>query len=192
MIFKPCTAEGYDLMRVHPAIQTRLVRWAEGRMSRRDPDFIIGDNYLLRWYVTPWKKWSLRHPLRRDRRLMLGKYAPVNVYLHRIERSDDDRALHDHPWSSASVILVGGYDEVVPLDPADPAGEVKRLRRRPGDITFRGPRSAHRLELIDGSCVSLFLMGPKVRDWGFWCRWGWRPWWEFVGGDPGQVGRGCD
>jgi hypothetical protein len=36
------------------------------------------------------------------------------VRVHRILRSDHDRALHDHPWENCSIILRGGYWEVVP------------------------------------------------------------------------------
>jgi hypothetical protein len=49
---------------------------------KRRPDFIIGgaDNpYLLRWWIIPRNRWC-------------------NVYLHKILRDDDPRALHDHPW----------------------------------------------------------------------------------------------
>jgi hypothetical protein len=34
--------------------------------------------------------------------------------LHHILRSDLDRALHGHPWDNASLLLRGGYWEVVP------------------------------------------------------------------------------
>lgn len=60
------------------------------------PHMVIGgtnDPYLLRWYLIP------RNPI-------------VNVYLHKFLRSDDDRALHDHPWWFVSLILRGQYDEV--------------------------------------------------------------------------------
>jgi len=36
------------------------------------------------------------------------------VRLHHVLRSDLDRALHDHPWDNASLLLRGGYWEVVP------------------------------------------------------------------------------
>lgn len=48
--------------------------------------------YLTRWHVLPRNKW-------------------LNVYLHRFVHGDDDRALHDHPWHSASLILDGRYIE---------------------------------------------------------------------------------
>lgn len=59
-------------------------------IKSREPDFVIGDPndpYLIRWW------------LRRDR-------AEGSIYLHQIRRSDDDRALHDHPWPSTSIILL--------------------------------------------------------------------------------------
>jgi hypothetical protein len=62
----------------------------------REPDLYIGgkdDPYLLRWYLIPRNRF-------------------FNVYLHKIVRSDDDRALHDHPWWWLSVMLKGRYAEV--------------------------------------------------------------------------------
>ena len=63
----------------------------------RPPDFIVGsetDPYLRRWHLLP------RNRL-------------FNVYLHNFCRSDDDRALHDHPWVNMSVLLSGSYMEHV-------------------------------------------------------------------------------
>ena len=74
--------------------------------------------------------------------------------------------------------------------------EGKRLIQA-GDCVYRGPDFAHRLQLVDGQPVeTLFITGPKVRDWGFLCPKGWVMWRDFVGdgsGDigPGQIGRGC-
>ncbi len=147
-------------------------QWAESVINSRQPDFRIGqdtpggfDCYMERWYILP------RNPR-------------TNVYLHRILRSDDDRALHDHPWHNTSLVLLGGYREHTP----DGVFE-----RQPGDIVHRAPTDRHRLE-IDEPAVSLFLTGAKVRDWGFWCDGGDRfvPWQEFCDpADRGGVGRGC-
>jgi hypothetical protein len=140
---------------------------------RRPPDFIIGsaDNpYLLRWWLLP------RNHL-------------FNVYLHHIKRDDDDRALHDHPWWNISIILKGGYDEITPTG---------RKLRRAGSVVFRRATTAHRLALpvINGGityCWSLFITGPRIREWGFHCPQGWRVWHEFVDSKKrGQVGRGCE
>lgn len=146
----------------------------------RVPDFIIGkpgSDYMHRWYVIP------RNRL-------------FNVYLHNIIRSDDDRALHDHPWFNISIVLKGGYTEVVPVHtPTErlPVPSSIMLWRGRGSIVFRRPSAAHRLEIADGtSCWSLFITGPNVRTWGFWCPKGWKPWQQFVDmTNTGAVGPGC-
>lgn len=154
------------------------------RIFYRDPDFYIGGKvhpYMRRWWVIPRNRF-------------------FNIYLHNILRDDDDRALHDHPWVSCSVILRGGYLE------HHPGGVVKR--RQPGRITFRRATQAHRLELFESgsfwatdegripikkSAWTLFITGPKIREWGFHCPKGWRHWEEFVSkDDAGQVGKGCE
>ena len=96
------------------------------------------------------------------------------LVLHKCVRSDAD-GLHDHPWSWSSKILEGGYWE-----------------HRPNSVTtWRGPagwRSSkatdyHRLVLPHEGAVSwsLFLMGPKVKDWGFQDRNGdWIQWQEYI------------
>lgn len=147
---------------------------------RRAPNLIIGkpdSAYMNRWYVLP-------------------RNAIFNIYLHEILRSDDDRALHDHPWLNLSIVLMGGYWEVLPLMPpsaAVPLPETIRLWRGPLSFVCRRPTTAHRLEVEPGrSCWSLFITGPKVREWGFWCPQGWRHWEAFV--DPtnsGAIGPGC-
>lgn len=142
-----------------------LQAWAREVMASREPDFVIGDNYLRRWWIVP----------RND---------GCNVYLHEINRSDDDRALHDHPWANTSMLLFGSYIEHTPDG---------RFVRTAGDVVTREAEASHRLEVIPGeTAISLFITGPKVRDWGFHCPNGWVPWSDFVDDrDKGQVGRGC-
>lgn len=138
------------------------------------PGFVIGEPdrpYLLRWFVIPRNHF-------------------FNIYLHRIIRSDDDRALHDHPWVNCSILLSGHYFEHRIL-----AGGVETSTRREGGaVVFRLPGAAHRLEVTPGTpAVSLFITGPRVRQWGFHCpQAGWVHWREFTApGAKGQVGRGC-
>ena len=40
---------------------------------------------------------------------------------------------------------------------------------------------------------SLFITGPKLRTWGFWCPKGWMHWEKFVKVVPGgnEIGAGC-
>lgn len=153
----------------------------------RYPDFIIGDEhnpYLLRWWVIPRNRF-------------------FNIYLHKFCRSDDDRALHDHPWLfNCSILLRGEYKEHT----------FKGIfHRKKWAVKFRWGKSPHRVELLKAFDVTytdpnkyrptdlvpvwtLFITGPKVREWGFYCSHGWRHWKKFVSLTPGgnSTGRGCD
>lgn len=151
--------------------------WPRALTIPRSPDYIIGDTndaYLRRWWVVPRNRW-------------------FNIYLHNFLRSDDDRALHDHPWVNCSILLCGSYREHLP-------GGAVRLRKpwrpwAPWRLTLRGATAAHRVELIDGRPVwTLFITGPKVREWGFLCPQGWRHSTEYVARRPGgnSIGRGCE
>lgn len=148
-----------------------MLRGAERLTARRPPDMVIGDDYLHRWYVIPRNRW-------------------FNVYLHEYHGSDDDRALHDHPWPSLSWLLRGTLGEIT-----DPSGDYPARVIHAGQWRFRRPTFAHRLFLIrrEPAPLTLFITGPKVRTWGFHCPQGWRPWRKFVDPDnPGQPGPGCD
>jgi hypothetical protein len=138
--------------------------WAEEAMLRA-PDYVIGDDYLRRWWILPRNEWQ-------------------NVYLHDVRRSDDDRALHDHPWSNTSFLILGSYIEHTPEG---------RFVRRAGDVIVRQAEALHRLEVIPGErAISLFVTGPKVREWGFACPQGWVHWRDFTDpNDSSQRGRGC-
>jgi len=131
-------------------------------MRGREPDFVVGswdDPYLLRWWMIP----------RNDR---------LNFYLHLFLRSDTDEALHDHMYHNVSIVLEGGYLEHFVHRPP--------VRRQPGSLVFRRPETPHRVELIDGRpSVSLFITGPRVRQWGFHCPNGWVHWKKFVDASEG-------
>ncbi|RWF66864.1 hypothetical protein [Mesorhizobium sp.] len=140
--------------------------------KQRPPDVTIGgaaDPYMRRWWVIPRNRF-------------------FNIYLHHFMRSDDDRALHDHPWWNLSILLDGRY-----VEHTISAGGINvRTERRAGDTKFRKARAAHRIELVDGPCWTLFLTGPVIRRWGFHCLRGWVDWQVFTKPDnPGEIGRGC-
>jgi hypothetical protein len=157
-------------MRQSYATPDQMREWA-ARQMLRNPDVVIGDDpnrpYLKRWWILP----------RNDQ---------INLYLHLILRSDDDRAMHDHPWDNTSWIIDGSYIEHTP------EGVYHR------DTGYRGGRLAtdrHRLEIVNEPAVTLFFTGPKVREWGFWCE-GERfvHWEDFIADLPGGIvgtGRGC-
>lgn len=94
------------------------------------------------------------------------------IRIHHTMRSDMDRALHDHPWPSTSIILKGGFFEILPRNqgqnPSMDAVEFDRIWRAPGDVVSRSASDRHRLEIPDGqSCWTMFVMGEWEKDWGF-------------------------
>jgi hypothetical protein len=166
-------------------------------VQARAPDFEVGgkvDPYLRRWFVVPRNRW-------------------FNVYLHQFLRDDDDRALHDHPWFWCSILLRGGYVEQT----IDAGGAHRHRRRYAPSMKISSPWRAHRVELFpvwwtiddfDAACDAhgtpadmakapawtLFITGPRIRDWGFHCPLqGWIPWQRFTAADDsGAIGPGCD
>ena len=146
---------------------------------RLEPHVMIGgddDPYLKRWLVLPRNKF------------------PINIYLHKFCRSDDDRALHDHPWPWWSFLLKGGYTEHT---------KTGSQRRKRFSLVHRPADFAHRVELdsyswsTDASkwpgdatvqekpAWTLFITGKKQREWGFHCPKGWLHWEKFTeGGTP--------
>lgn len=141
-----------------------LLGWLKG-----GPHFIIGpkDNpYVYRWYILPRNRF-------------------FNIYLHKFLRDDDDRAFHDHPWASLSVLLFGRYVEETSSG---------RCLYTPGSVIYRSATYAHRIELnYSKPCWTLFFTGPKVREWGFLCPNGWVHFEAFTKGgeEYGENGRGC-
>lgn len=144
-----------------------LLAWAESIMASRPHDLNVGPDYMHRWWIVPRNPWQ-------------------NVYLHRFLHDDHDAALHDHPWDNTSLVIKGRYLEHMP------SGDV--LERVAGDVIHRLATDSHRIELIDGvEAVTLFFTGPKVRDWGFWCKDGWHRWDEFIGDNEyGSLVRICE
>lgn len=136
------------------------------------PSRIIGVNYLSRWHVIPRNPW-------------------FNIYLHKFTGSDDDRALHDHPWWSISFLLRGRMLEHYRLRPSEPHTQITRWVHRLWPVV-RAPGFSHRLELVAGPAWTLFITGPVLRDWGFWCGTRWVPWQMFTDRTGNKIGRGCD
>lgn len=138
------------------------------------PDLIIGPEdgpYMLRWHLIRWRGWQLA--------------------LHKICRSDDDRALHDHVGDNVSLILRGRYTEL-------PGEWGRGTVYGAGSVIFRKAETPHRLVLDKGAVAwTLWLRWPPRRQWGFHCPKGWVHWKQFIGEDyhttgKSPIGRGCD
>ena len=105
----------------------------------RKPDLYL-KGYLRRWWLIPRNKY-------------------FNIYLHCFEGSDDDRALHDHPWWSLSFKLWGSLREhLVGCKQRDIISLLPYVRT---------PKTLHRMELRSKNAWTLFITGPRLRDWGF-------------------------
>lgn len=100
------------------------------------------------------------------------KRWPFNIFLHKFLKSDPTD-LHDHPWPYSTLILKGGYWEIIPL-----GGGIsrdfnnnlwtERIWRGPGHFRICPANSFHRVELEPGiECWTLFVPGPQQRNWGF-------------------------
>lgn len=141
------------------AVLNYLLRWLERHDRKRIiMDRINDQPYLERYYV-----------FLKDRTRF-----PFNVFLHRFLQSDPDD-VHDHPWPYFTVILKGGYTEWIPQfnKNGQKTAEIAAWRG-PGHFRFSSANSYHRIEIDpDVETWTLFVPGPKQRDWGFLTRTGW-------------------
>lgn len=132
-------------MKLPQALLSAMQRRAERRMDT-PPSKRIGERYLTRWHLLP-------------------KNRFFNVYLHHVQEDDPDSHLHDHPWLfNISVVLRGRISETLPS---------KTRVLEPGSVTARMSRAPHRLDLLSADSLTVFLTGPKIRDWGFYTEKGW-------------------
>jgi hypothetical protein len=140
----------------HAAAGTRILRWLLSRFEYFDIAGNDGTVYIRRYFILK-TRWG-------------------RIYLHHIQRSDADRCLHDHPWRFVSIILSGGYREVMRRG---------TFWRRPGQLLIRPAHTAHRIE-VDRPAWSLVFTTRQFRPWGFFTRAGWR---RFI---PGQDSPICE
>lgn len=106
---------------------------------------------------------------------------PFNIFLHKFLKSDPDD-VHDHPWPFLTVILRGGYWEWTPQFDAQgrKTGEIA-CWYGPGSVRWASANQYHRVELDPNvTCWTLFMPGPKQRDWGFLVRNQWVQWEEYL------------
>ena len=128
-------------------------------------DRVENEPYLERYYV-----------FLRER-----KRFPFNIFLHKFLKSDPDD-VHDHPWPYATLVLKGGYWEWIPhFDTVGRKTGEYQVWRGPGHFRVSKARSFHRIELDpDITAWTLFMPGPKQRDWGFLVRNQWIQWEEYL------------
>lgn len=117
------------------------MNWLDRLLKRVFKFFVIAneenDPYMVRYKVfrTTWFK----------------------IFLHHILRSDEDPERHDHPWHFVSLILRGGYYEIL-------KGGGRLVR--PGQVVRHRATDSHRL-LLDRPSWSLVIVWGQKRVWGF-------------------------
>lgn len=131
------------------------------------------DPYLHRWFVIRTERFGL--------------------FIHKFVRSDEDRALHDHPWPFIVIPIWRGYVEhseekcdcfnCVNHPTMRPHYVPVKRRVRPIISTrYRPATYRHRVELIGGKpSWSIFIRFKRIREWGFWPKEGfilWNKWWQ--------------
>jgi hypothetical protein len=161
----------------------QVLRYAARGLARvlSAPRVITGrdatDEYLSRWYIKGQK------PTVNDQGNPVGEHRPADdleIYLHKFHRSDNDGALHNHPWQWAfSVVLAGGYSE----ERRAPDNTVYRKNVFPLSVNGVRHGDFHRVDLFEGDAWSIFVVGPRVTSWSFWDRHTNQetPWREFLG-----------
>lgn len=145
--------------------------------QRRDQDQL----YLARFWLTPPVE------ILEERRWTSGD----SVCLHYFQSSDDDGALHDHPWDFTTTVLEGAYIENLPpkcWHPRDtiigspkyrdwwhdrrhavgPPYDAVQVRRGVGETVRHLAEDLHAVSRILPGTWTLVRTGAKRRSWGFW------------------------
>jgi hypothetical protein len=147
--------------RLPPWLLRKLLQSHVRETQRRLPDVRIPGDMSIPPYMLRW--WKIR------------RNAFFNVYYHIVRRSDDDTALHDHPWWNFSIVLEGSYAEHL----IEAGGIHRKTHYGPGAVRFRRSGNfAHRLELErwpmdklfggeEKPVLTIFITGPVLRRWGF-------------------------
>ncbi|WP_298842943.1 hypothetical protein [uncultured Salinicola sp.] len=123
-------------------VTTALLSMARSHMAANAPNQVLeeyGEAYMHRWF------------LEKDR-------TRGSVYIHHILRSDYDPELHDHPGDNMSILLHGAISEQL---------ESGSRILVPGSVVLRKAEERHRL-LIEEPVITLWIMGERTREWGFW------------------------
>jgi len=91
-------------------------------------------------------------------------WCGITLRLHRFLASDEDRAVHDHPWWFVTLPLAN-YGEYI--EGEQPGTEIYRTVTawRPH---FRASHFRHRVEVSNAPLWTLVVTGPKSNEWGFW------------------------
>lgn len=129
-------------------------------------------------------------------RLHLIKTPWFAICLHWINKPDPEPYLHDHPVSFLSIILRGGYWEERGYTYAPGQHGTVLLKHDRINWIRASYEDSHSIVQVQPNTLTLAIMGPKVREWGFHTNNGWVHWKEYYKQQraarpwrPGDTGR---
>jgi hypothetical protein len=132
-------------------ISKRAFDWT--MLMLRWPHFDIvleGKLYLRRYYLSP-RHWKAK------------------LFLHHIVLPDSGRDVHSHPWSFKSLILSGGYRELV-VWPTHRILQNLEIVHTAGTLLSNPASHVHRILSVKPNTWTLVLAGKAVNVWGFWVK----------------------
>lgn len=123
-------------------------------------------------------------------------FGRFSIRVHHWHRSDDKRAMHDHPWWFWTLVLKGSYEDwtegaicaacnglgkrftrpveyhdFVVCQACEGRGfSLEREKMARGKLSFRPALHKHTVNVAPGGCWTLLFMGPQIRHWGFYVR----------------------
>lgn len=118
---------------------------------------------ITNMHLTPVKEIRSREGELHFKRWYLLKTPWFQVFIHYFERPDFDDHLHDHPWSFVSVVLWGGYIEMLRKGHL----EYSVVTRNPGSIAYRKATWFHQVISLFGPTYTLVFATPRFRIWGY-------------------------
>lgn len=96
-------------------------------------------------------------------RTLFPRVGDLRPVLHHIHRADGDRHLHNHPWETASFLIVSGEYREERL-----TGEgIVESWLKPGDVNLLSWSHFHSIREIRGDVWTFGILGKRVQDWGF-------------------------
>lgn len=108
-------------------------------------------------------------------RYILARTPFFRVFLHQFHQPDPDREVHNHPWRATSIILKGGYTEMVvhawdrssmwwSFRDMEAVGQWGQWRPK---VNRLKEGEYHRIVSVLPGTWSLVFGGRYFRDWGF-------------------------
>lgn len=110
-------------------------------------------------------------------RLHVLKTPWFAICMHWINKPDPEPHLHDHPVSFLSLILRGGYREI--RQKGSTYASLTYPKHKWFNFITASLGDRHRIIDVLPKTLTLCLMGPKTREWGFHTEKGWVYWKDY-------------